>query len=155
MKTPIGDTPKQLDQGLLIDGELWTAERIKKLESAYCHLKKSISNVNICGVPLHHLSYDISTHMSVETVDFYKRLEIKAIDDLRKTIKRKAKESQDDTLLDDMLVGWKAAMIEVFSFIDEEIKELERNSDKKNRVYRGREFVSGKEYIKIKFKDEK
>jgi hypothetical protein len=40
MKIQIGDTPKQLTQGLMFDGEVWTKERIQALQAQLEQLRE-------------------------------------------------------------------------------------------------------------------
>lgn len=49
MAVYIGDTPQQLEQGLLIDGELWTKERIYGLQSQVEQLRKAIIDATNTG----------------------------------------------------------------------------------------------------------
>jgi len=170
MTINIGDTPQQLRQGLMFDGELWTQERINELQkrvnyleankipddyvmvpaaiwqetvqseydtkSAYHHLKKSISSVEICGVPLHHLSRDISNHMEVDTCDFDKQLKISALTKFRKQLKIQQNKNEPVDCPHDMVVGWKAGMCEVFSFLDKTVDDIQKSSlsDKKGET---------------------
>lgn len=45
-------------------------EKYKEIAFAFHHLKSSVSKAEVCGVPLHHLSYEMSKHFEVKTHDF-------------------------------------------------------------------------------------
>ncbi|WGH49790.1 hypothetical protein [Alishewanella phage vB_AspM_Slickus01] len=49
MSLVIGDTPEQLQQGLLIDGELWTALRIAELQAQVNALRDGVKHFNRSG----------------------------------------------------------------------------------------------------------
>lgn len=119
----IGDTPEQLDCGIMINGEIWTGKRISELQSAYHQLKEAISKVEICGVPLHHLSHDLAKHFSVDTYTFSKDIEREAIFKLKLRLKNFAKENQpsESDCSAEMVNGWKSAMFEVTSMLNDEL----------------------------------
>jgi len=116
----IGDTPEQLDCGIMINGEIWTGKRIAELQSAYHQLKKAVAEVEICRVPLHHLSHDLAKHFNIDTHSFAKDIEKNAIFQLKVRLKNFAKENQPSEIEcpPDMVSGWKSAMFEVMSVID-------------------------------------
>lgn len=45
-------------------------EKYNEIAFAFHHLKVAVSKAEICGVPLHHLSYEMSKHFSITTHDF-------------------------------------------------------------------------------------
>jgi hypothetical protein len=45
MKIQIGDTPKQLAQGLMFDGEVWTKERIQALQAQVEQLRDAMQDL--------------------------------------------------------------------------------------------------------------
>lgn len=119
----IGDTPEQLDCGIMINGEIWTGKRIYELQSAFHQLKEAISKVEICGVPLHHLSHDLARHFIVDTRTFSKDIEKEAIFKLKLRLKKFAKENQPSEIdcSAEMVNGWKSAMFEVTSMLNDEL----------------------------------
>lgn len=167
MTINIGDTPQQLEQGLLIDGEVWTSKRIyemqekikklkseiipenyiaapadawhnlaeaelerdklklqnEKLQSAYHQIKKAVSGIEICGVPLHHLSHDLSKHFYINTFDFSLDMKQKHLHELRQKLRASANKNDPIDVSDDMAIGWKSAMMEAFSVLDREISD--------------------------------
>lgn len=45
-------------------------EKYKEIAFAFHHLKDCVSKAEVCGIPLHHLSYEMSKHFEVKTHDF-------------------------------------------------------------------------------------
>jgi hypothetical protein len=65
MSINIGDTPKQLKQGLMFDGEVWTEDRIKALQAQVEQLREFLTEASmIAGF----LSYHLHSRMSVNAL---------------------------------------------------------------------------------------
>ena len=72
MISNIGDTPKQLEQGLMFDGEVWTKERIKSLQAQLEKLRKlhcDLTNADMVFEEDCHTGYLI-THDQLEEMEF-------------------------------------------------------------------------------------
>lgn len=87
----------------------------EKLSEAHCalyHLQQSIATVEICGVPIHHLSFDISKHFTGVEISFVKEVQAKAVLDFCKALRKEVSEKMPDGCSDQMLDGWKSGVMD-------------------------------------------
>jgi hypothetical protein len=103
------DTPKPM---------LEYGEKLAELSCALHHLKHAIAAVEICGVPIHHLSHDIGKHFEVHTVDFVKEIQAKAVEDFCKSLRRGMAEKEPKNCSQQMIEYWKSAMVDCRSYGD-------------------------------------
>lgn len=108
-----------------------TESEIKEMQCAFHHLKSAVAEIEICGVPMHHLSHELAKHFSVPTHNFVKEIQAKAIEDFgaSKQAVRDLNEmlNQDDS--EHVKIGWKSGVVDVrnycFVYAKKYIRECE------------------------------
>lgn len=95
-----------------------TESEIKEMQCAFHHLKAAVASVEVCGVPIHHLSHELAKHFSVQTHDFVKEIQAKAIEDFAasKQAVRDLNELYPFDGSEQMQIGWRSGVVDVRNY---------------------------------------
>lgn len=94
------------------------AADLAEAKCAFHHLKAAIAAVEVCGVPIHHLSHELAKHFDVQTHDFVKEIKAQAIEEFgcSKQAVRDLNELCPFDGSEQMQIGWKSGVVDVRNY---------------------------------------